>query len=152
MKCIFDSCEMWNGLLLGFVASALFAIFLYLFNEYLYYKPKYGKIAGKYTGYRYKDNNAPNELDETPISNAVIKHLGKNRLKIVVNHNHVSWSGEIILDSTRFGSIAWQYDNPADKHRYGFKKCIAEKDLNTLYVIGDKNEGYNKEVFKRDIL
>lgn len=57
MNCDFDSCELWNGIILGVISSFAFAVLTFLFNKYILYKLTYGKIAGHYKGYGYKQNN-----------------------------------------------------------------------------------------------
>ena len=46
-----------ESILLGLAASVVFAVLTLLFNKFLYYKLTYGKIAGKYDGFGYKDDN-----------------------------------------------------------------------------------------------
>ncbi|MFI5159063.1 MAG: hypothetical protein ACHQF4_09370 [Sphingobacteriales bacterium] len=140
MKCIFDSCELVNGIVLGIVSSAFFAFLFHFLREYFYFKRRYGKFAGKFKGY---------DLENHPLSNAIITHTAENRLEISVTHGHLTWIGEITMNSLRYGSIVFQYEDREARHFFGFKKVVAEKDFNTIYVIGDESKGYGTEVFKR---
>ncbi len=63
-----------ESILLGLAASVVFAVLTLLFNKFLYYKLTYGKIACKYDGFGYKDDNNT-ELSELPISSATVKHM-----------------------------------------------------------------------------
>jgi len=148
MKCTFDLCELWNGLFLGLISSALFAILFHYGRGYFYFKRRYGKLAGNYNGYGYKADN-PRDLDENAISSATIKYLVENKLEIRVSHNNLTWVGELTMSSLKYGSIVFQYENSEARHFFGFKKCIIDHDRNMLFVIGEAEKGYGTEVFKR---
>ena len=152
MNCSFDICELWNGIFLGIVSSLIFAIFLHWFRAFFVFKRRYGKLAGNFDGYGYKDKDS-GELNERPISHAIIKFVSENRLEITVTHGDQEkyiWVGEITLNTLKHGIIVWQYVEPIRvKHFFGYKQCIIENDFNTIIIIGDEGKGYGKEIFKR---
>jgi hypothetical protein len=148
MKCIFDLCELWNGLLFGILSSAVFAMTFHYGRGYFYFKRRKGKLAGSYNGYGYKADGS-GELDEKTISSATIQYLAENKLEITVSHNHLTWVGEITMNSLKYGSIVFQYENEEARHFFGFKKCIVDHARNMLFVIGEAENGYGTEVFKR---
>jgi hypothetical protein len=148
MKCIFDLCELWNGLFLGVISSIVFAILFHYGKGYFYFRRRYGKLAGNYNGHGYRADN-PGEVDGKVISSATIKYLAENKLEIVVSHDQLSWVGEITMSSLKYGSIVFQYKNEEAKHFFGFKKCIVDHDKRILYIIGEPEKGYGTEIFKR---
>lgn len=152
MECLFDKCELFSGMLLGVISGIVSSLIFIPISRYLrevfYFRPKYRKLSGTFHGFRYKEDK-PDELEPEPISSATVKHLNENLLEISVSHGSHKWSGEITMSSTRFGSIIWQYENLDAKHFFGFKRCIVEKDYNTLLVIGEQADGMGKEVFKK---
>ncbi len=153
MNCIYNSCELWNGILLGIVASFLFAVLTFLFNKYVLYKLTYGKIAGNYKGYGYKPNS-DTELNDKQISSATVKHINQNLLEIEVDHSNPDenfiWHGELRLNTQRHGRITYKYSEPErERHRIGIKDCIISKDYKTIYLIDVDKENFGKEVFKR---
>lgn len=148
MNCPFDLCELWNGLCIGVISSALFAVLFHYSRGYFYFKRRFGKLAGNYNGYGYKADN-PREVDEKIISSATIRYLAENKLEISVSHDHRTWTGEITMSSLKYGSIVFQYENVEARHFFGFKKCIVDHDRNTLFIIGEAEKGYGTEIFKR---
>ena len=150
--CSFDQCELFNGIILGIISSALFTVLYYLIRKHWVYRRKYGRIAGDFAGYVYKDDNA-GVLSDLPVSKATIRHLVETRLSITVSHGaHFEniWVGEITMQSQKYGIIVWQYVKPENmRHFFGFKKLIVEDDFNTLNIIGESTEGFGKEVLKR---
>jgi len=148
MGCVFDKCELWNGIGLGLISSVVFAVLYHFSVAYFYYRRTYGKLVGKYLGQGYKKNN-PGVLDERILSSATITYMTENKLEISVTHDGLTWVGEITMNSLRYGTIVFQYMDPEHKHFFGFKKLIVESDFNTINVIGDETKGYGVEVFKR---
>ncbi len=154
MKCVFDNCELWNGILLGMVSSLLFAILNHYFRIYFVYKRTYGKIAGHYTGYGYK-SGSNQDLDESPISRSSVKHIGENILEITIDHSNQDekfiWVGEMRMNSQMHGRITYKYVEPSRLiHQIGIKDCIVSEDKKTIYLIDVDKENYGKEVFKRN--
>ncbi|GAC1302811.1 MAG: hypothetical protein NVSMB24_07950 [Mucilaginibacter sp.] len=148
MECVFDKCELWNGIALGLISSAVFAVLYHFSVAYFYYRRTYGKIVGKYIGQGYKDDDS-GELNERILSSATIRYMTENKLEISVTHGGLTWVGEITMNSFRYGSIVFQYTDLKHKHFFGFKKLIVESDFNTINVIGDETKGYGIEVFTR---
>jgi hypothetical protein len=152
MECIFDKCELVNGILLGLVSgilgSFIFAFLYQWWREYFHFRPRFAKLNGNYKGFKYREDKS-DKLVAEPISQATIKHLAENRLEISVTHGELTWIGEITMSSSKFGSIVWQYKNIEVKHFFGFKRCIIEDDFNTVLVIGEEKDGMGKEVFRR---
>lgn len=151
--CVFDSCELWNGIFLGILSSLLFALLTYLFKKYFYYKWTYGKIQGKFKGYGYMPSSNT-ELDTTQISSATITHINENILEIIVDHSNQSeefiWNGELRLNTQKHGRITYKYSEPErERHKIGIKDCIISDDFKTIYLIDVDKENFGKEVFKQ---
>lgn len=128
MDCIFSKCELWNGIFLGILAAFIFAILTYLFQKYIYYRLVYGRIAGDFEGYGYKDKN-DTEVDDKPISSAKISHIGENLFSIYLQtynqHEEFIWTGELRMDTLKYGRIVWRYIKPKRLiHSIGVKDCI----------------------------
>lgn len=94
MGCVFDKCELWNGIGLGLISSAVFAVLYHFSVAYFYYRRTYGKLVGKYLGQGYKKDN-PGVLDERILSSATITYMTENKLEISVIHDGLTWVGEI---------------------------------------------------------
>ena len=75
-------------------------------------------------------------------------------LNITVKHGEEAfcylWTGEVTMQSEKYGGVVWQYIAPDTmRHFYGFKKLIVEEDFNTIILIGETDKGFGKEVLKR---
>jgi len=169
MDCIFDSCQLINGLWLGIISSTIVAFVTYLIVNQKAKKDlrkKFGKAEGDYKGYGFEPINEldpksefKNILREKPISEATIRYLRDNILKITLEDNNgLTWEGEILMELETLGSVAWRYknlkkDEGREQHRFGLKRLII-RDVNdedfTVYLIGEKEEGYHKEVLIRN--
>ena len=140
----------------GYISIAfivVFAVLTLLFNKFIYYKLTYRRIAGKYYGFGYKDENNT-ELSEQQISSATVKHINQNLLEIEVDHSNSNekfiWHGELRLNTKRYGRITYKYSKPERmSHRIGLKDCIISEDFRTVYLIDLDKENYGREVFKR---
>lgn len=158
MECLFSWCEFWNGLLLGLLAALVFSILIFIFQKLIYYRIVFWGISGKFEGFGYKDENET-ELDDHPISSAVIKHVGENlfsiKLQTYNDHEDFIWTGELRMDTRKNGRIVWRYISPERLiHSIGVKDCIVSDDKKTIYLIGndfDKegNLKFGKEVLRR---
>ena len=150
MECVFDKCELWNGIGLGIIsgliASVMFAFLNRWVREYFYFKKKFGKLNGEYKGFGYSGENE-DKVNNEPDSLATVRHAGENRLEISVTHNSLTWIGEITMNSLKYGLIVFQYKNESVKERFGFKRCIVEDDFKAIRVIGEG--GYKKELFRK---
>lgn len=164
MNCIFDSCELINGLVLGVISSIIVLLAEKYFTRKRL-KDKYGKAEGNYLGYGFEkeDKNNPNSslkttLDDKPISEAEIKYLHDNILSIKLKHDNLIWEGNILMELETLGSIAWRYTNMPlangkEQHWFGLKRCIVRnvesEDKVYVYLIGEKEDGYGKEILIR---
>jgi hypothetical protein len=153
MNCDFNSCELWNGILLGIISSFVFAILTFLFNKYILYKLTYGKIAGTYKGFGYKEGS-DTELNDKQISSAIVTHINQNILEIIVDHSNSDekfiWNGELRLNTKKHGRITYKYSEPARmRNQIGIKDCIISDDNKTLFLIDVDKSNYGREVFKR---
>src|SRR6266568_1446466 len=137
--CVFDICQLWNGLLLGTLASILATVLVLWFEWYRRkknLKKKYGKIAGKYLGYGFEHSNEQwPQLNDQPQSEATIEYIRENVLHIELTgppgQEQFKWTGMIEMDLETYGTVAWMYDviggKPAvdgNKHEFGVKKLM----------------------------
>jgi hypothetical protein len=132
---------MWTELLWGIVGT-LIGFFFQRFTDWITYR----KIQGNFSGYE-KANDL--ELGSSPISSAIIRHERRNILAITVTHNNIQWTGEMVMEGERTGSIAFQYTD--GKYRVAFqgmKKVLISKDYNLVTLIGERPD-YGDEYFKR---
>jgi len=126
-------------------------------------KKIYKKIVGTYEcyGFEPKDNNKksvrPEDYKSSIEANGSIANIdykGGKRLFIRnTDENGLVWEGDILMDLETFGTVAWKYigyptENGKETHRSGFKRIIVS-DNNTVYLIGDIEEGYGWEILKR---
>ena len=166
-----DKCELINGLVLGVVASAIVSYVTYLIinlKSKKELKSSFGKAEGTYKGYGFlwHDQNDHSKgykwiLNKKPQSKAAIIYLDSNRLEITLEHNSLKWKGEIFMHSETSGSVAWRYlnltpENGEEQHQFGLKTVVLREDTEQqkmyVYLIGEKDEGYNKEVLIRDLV
>ena len=164
--CNFGKFELVNGLFIGILSSVL-ATIIVLTIQYLHrksvFKKKFLILEGEYEGYGYSDSYPTKLNTNESQSNASIKYIERNKLKIYVKHDERKWTGDLIMESENFGTIVWKYDSEkADEHNFGFKRCYVWKDNDAnklfLYLIGESQldgtyngllEGDNKELLKR---
>jgi len=158
-----------NKYIWAIVASVIGAIIVLAGDRFLKriaLKMKYGKAAGKYICYGYKKDKNQKETEylEKNGNSATIIYKGKNVLKINLfetNPKH-EWKGEILMELETKGSVAWRYTKLHGKkvgfnneHKFGLKHCIVreDKEENKMYVylIGEKLEGFDKEILVRDL-
>lgn len=169
MMCEFNSCELLNGLIVGIITSGIVAWLTTLIvnrKDTKYQKSKFGVAEGLYNGYGFEkvDPNNPNSGEKTTLSDKIISqakiiYQGENRLKIELKHDNLIWEGEILMESASLGSVAWRYinmppENGKDQLLFGLKKCIVRNVQNEdkvyVYLIGDKTEGYSREILIRN--
>lgn len=165
-----DGCDLLNGLVLGVVASTIVSYFTYLIINRKSKKDlrtKFSKAAGNYLGYGFEphDLKDPSKgykwiLNEKSISKASISYLDSNRLEITLEHNNLKWQGEIFMDSETSGTVAWRYLNLTpekgkEQHQFGLKRIVIRDDHEQqkmfVYLIGEIDEGYKKEVLVRSL-
>jgi len=109
---------------------------------------KYGKMAGKYQGFTFEASNG-RKLSTEPKSTAEITYLKANLLKIRLDHDDRSWEGLITMEMEQYGSLVWKYLNSIqEEYEFGFKRCIINS-LTEIYLIGEKLDGYDREVLER---
>jgi len=167
MNCIFDKCELINGLFLGILSSIIASGITYLLissKKKRNLRKKYGKSDGDYLGYGYSNQDPDLIIRDEPQSRATITYLKENQLNITLTNNfgpiEDQWSGTILLELENYGSLAWKYDiyhgqnTGQQMHKFGLKKVIINEDENDIYIyLVDENLGlgeqYGKEVLIR---
>jgi len=152
----------WIGIAVGFLTSVLansITTGWYRCSEKKRLAKKFAWVAGNFVGY-VKIKGTDN-LDVTKEkSSATVTYLRDNILKIEVNGaDKVPWSGEIAMDGEQSGSVIFRCDFKDEgdltkrRHRFGLKRAIFvhEKipEALTMYLVGDKSEGFDNEVFTR---
>jgi len=172
MNCIFDKCELINGLFLGLISSGVVAFLTYLIINRKIKKQlliKYGKAVGEYDGFSFEEvvKNKPESgykkvLKNEAVSKANVIYLHDNILKITlteINNNHI-WEGYITMELENLGSIAWEYKNLENlenkkQYSFGLKRCIINDDIESgfkyIYLIGEKDECYGKEILIQNV-
>jgi hypothetical protein len=137
-----------SGFLLGVVSSVLATG---LTNSYISRRTRrrFEAAIGNYIGYGFEDENA-NPLVQMPApqSEARVRHVEKNILRIEVEHGNRRWDGNIAMEHETFGTIVWRYvDYPRGQHAFGFKRIMVrdEPDKVYLYLVGE--HPFGKEVF-----
>lgn len=168
MNCLFDKCELINGIVLGLLSSFLASWFTYLFLKYRQKqidRNRFKLLSGLYHGQTLADPTKPIDVN-TPTSQAIIEHISNNRLSIQVTDypvtGHNKWIGEITMESEIIGTIIWHYerhlnvDLSSNKHLFGLKKII-KREVGTemfIYLIdrdfSDNKKNPLKEVFKKN--
>lgn len=167
MNCLFDKCELINGIVLGLISSFLASWFTYLFlkcRQKQIDKNKFISLAGLYHGQTLADPTKPIDINN-PTSQASIEHISNNHLTIELTDypvsGHNEWIGEITMESEVVGTVIWHYqrhensDLSSNKHLFGLKKLIKRKigDEIFLYLIDeyfpDSKGNLLKEVLKK---
>jgi len=168
MECVFNICEFWGGIGIGILSSVIVSFITYFIVNYRnkdLLKRKFGKAEGEYSGYGFepidrKDSTKGTKwiLNNDKLSSAKIEYVKENVLTIehITLRNKFIWKGNIEMESETTGSIPWLYvnlpkDGEKDQHQFGHKRCIIRETDDEIYVylIGDKLEGYGKEVLIR---
>ena len=138
------------GFWAGILACVVFALIQNQWHKRTL-KNKFGKLDGTYKGYVFKQDDEW-ELEDEPISKAEIKYERDNILSITLTHHEeLTWQGLITMEIEKYGAVCWQYTNlPESQLRFGFKRCIVSPEGDKVYLVGEKSEGYQKEVLIRD--
>jgi hypothetical protein len=145
------------GIITGVIASWIFA-----YRSKLIEKTKLRKqfepIAGKFIRW-WKDDKVTNRV----FVRAIVKYISDNKFSIEV-HTYIyygqdarngqdyesdhleSWTGEIVMDTLRSGTIVWEQTNPMNGNN-GFKRIIVDKDLNGITLVGESESGFGVERF-----
>ena len=167
MNCLFDKCELINGIILGLLSSFLASWFTYLFLRYRQNQidqKRFKPLAGLYRGQTITDPTKPTDINN-PTSQATIEHISNNRLVIQLtdypDSGHNKWIGEITMESEIIGTVIWHYERHEDidlssrEHLFGLKKII-RREIGTemfIYLIDkgfpDTKNNLLKEVFKK---
>jgi hypothetical protein len=110
---------------------------------------KYGKMAGTYEGFDFEKSDG-RKLSSKQKSTAKITYVKGNLLKIHLHtHDNRTWEGSITMEMEQYGSLVWKYiDCSQEEYEFGFKRCIMNSP-DEIYLIGEKLDGYGKEVLKR---
>lgn len=166
-ECVFDLCQLWNGMLLGVIASiiaTMIVVFYQTCRRKRDLKRKYGKTEGTYMG--FKPGKPAQDWDSPKIytSKAIIKYERDNILSIelteypVSDHPKFKWTGIITMDFENNGTVTWNYEiyegesYGGGNHEFGFKKLIIKDipDKKTyIYLIDEDIERYGKEVLEK---
>ena len=161
-SCRFDVCQLWNGLFLGTLASVLAAILVLWVQEYRRkkrLKQTYGKIAGTYLGYGFKESGEQwSQLKDEAQSEATIAYVGDNILNIELTgypiREEFKWNGIITMDLETYGTVAWKYEIiggkafDGNKHEFGFKRIMVRTENNAtyIYLVEEIHAKYAKEI------
>jgi len=161
MDCIFNKCELYNGLLIGIVASLITSIIIHLGNK-MKLKRKYGKLEGHYSGHGYSHENNDLKLEQRIQSRATINYLKNNLLQFELTENSTEprykWNGIIVMEFENYGSIAWKYDLyngerlGQEKHKFGFKRLIVNETNNSLFIYLIEENLVQGEKYPREVL
>lgn len=162
--CVFSLCQLWNGLLLGVIASLIATGMVITYERWQRkseLKAKYGKTEGEYLCFKTGDPDKEWDTEKDYTSKAFIKYKHDNILSIELSEITDSetpkfkWTGIITMDLENYGTIAWNYEiyegKPygGSRHEFGFKKIIItdipEQGI-YIYLIDDK---YGKEVLEK---
>lgn len=157
--CVFNICELWNGLLLGFVSSAVASVLVLLIvrhNGKRELKRRFSKAEGDYTGYRYDQDSLIPETN--PASRATIKYKHENLLSMSLTElegrnakgENLIWTGEMRLDFETSGTVVWRYLNLDDKLQFGFKRCLMREEDGKFYVYLAGEDPYGKEILVKE--
>jgi hypothetical protein len=160
-NCAFDICQLYNGLLLGIIASVIAAFIVLYVENYRRKKDlrqKYGKAAGNYLGYGFEISGARWTLKEKPQSEATITYIKDNILNIELTEypfkGQYKWTGIITMDLETYGTVAWNYEIidgqsvGGKKHEFGFKRIMIKNIGNKIYIylVDEDRERYGKEI------
>ena len=108
---------------------------------------KYARFSGEYEGFGFTNIDG-RKLQDDPQSQAVIIYDCGNLLSIKVKHDDRNWTGVITMETGNYGTVAWRYQGLLEGQReFGLKRCIFHED--EIYLIGERVEGYSKEVLKK---
>ena len=165
MECIFDKCELVNGLLIGTIASLIasgIAFTISVLKNKRKLRKKYGKAEGSYLGYGYSNDKKGIMLEDTPHSEAKITYLQDNHLRIELtetpNEGKYLWSGNIIMELENYGSITWNYEiyegikQGNKRHKFGFKRLIIKEDDKYVYIYLTEENLVDGEKFPKEVL
>lgn len=157
-NCSFDSCQLYNGLLLGVIASLISSIIVIRFEKNRRRKKdktKYNYLEGNYDGFGFKKDDLT-LIDPEQQSTAKVNYLKDNKLEITVTHNsgdneQRTWSGIIIMELETYGSIVWRYHpEQENEFNFGLKRCIVKREKGKVFLllIGESlMDGTYKEQF-----
>lgn len=133
-NCVFDSCELINGLVLGLGASLIVLAGQGLITR-AQFKRKFRYLVGEYEGYGFQAAD-PTLRESMPQSKARIEHLNENKLSIEVVHDGRKWNGDIVMELETSGSIIWRYDpRSSAEFNFGLKRCIAKKTEGSVHLL-----------------
>lgn len=146
MNCLFDKCELINGIVLGLLSSFLASWITFRFiklRQKQIDKSKYKPLEGFYKGKTMTDPTKPIEISNFT-SQAKIEYILDNHLKIQLtdfpDSGHNNWVGEITMESEMVGTILWYYekhkniDLSSNRHLFGLKKIIVRKIEKDIFI------------------
>lgn len=160
-----NSIEILLGCLLGILGSFVYAKTTERIRSQRITN-RYKKIEGVYL--RFWEENGSREKEKIFVT-AELKQIVESQFEIVVrtllhygitnpcaglpysSENIEIWSGEIIMDSLRNGTVVWNQKNPANGNN-GFKRIIIETNYSGMTLIGEKDGGFGVEKFTSKIV
>lgn len=134
---------------IGGVFATITVFILQAIKIRLSLRNKFSRLAGSYEGFGLDNDLA---LKSKPQSKVQIVYKKLNILKITLTEKNGNiWEGDITIDPIlEIGKVVWRYTKPDElKRRFGFKELIinkSNKKIEALYLIGEKQEGYGKEI------
>ena len=155
-----------NGLFIPILTSLVAASIVLFITQVVSPWIKFNKLSGKFDIYWIKDSDkGGDEIDfNKPMGEAEITYKWKNKLEIIHKQNmhdlytepiDHQWKGTLVMETSQYGTISfyfttlWGKPLEKNKHRLGFKKVIYDdkrENKKIIYLIGDKAEGFGKEV------
>lgn len=141
----------------GIIATSIYIVASLIF-QVVKDRRIFGRWAGDYVGYAYKEGCTVNW--DHHVSEVKITHTGKNTLRIELKHDFGrsegphEWAGTIVVDRANetVGKTVWEYKSFAESDRkFGFKDCIFNPAKDEIYLIGEEGKGYGVEVLKKRI-
>jgi hypothetical protein len=165
MESWFDNHQIATGFIIGIIASGIVALVTVIIQNWIRkekLKKKYGRAAGNFECYGFERIN-PNLVTADPSnykrtlesttngSVAEIKYKEENILSIKLTQKDGNvWVGDILMELETLGSVAWRYTTfPKEEHWFGLKRIIIRDNGDCIYLVGEVDEGFGKEVLIR---
>lgn len=162
--CELNPIETAIGFLVGILTSYVYAITTERIRSRKLTK-KYSRLKGKYIRYWFEDKS---KGDGKIFATAEITSCTENKLSFIVKtlleygkdnpsagqpykeESVEIWTGEITMDSLNNGTIVWEQRNPNNGNG-GFKRIIFNQPLTRLTIVGEKDYGFDLEVFTEKV-
>ncbi len=139
------------GVLASLVVAVAFAFGSWWRGRRVLRKRYNGLVGDGYEGWGFVDDQAAELVrNPQPQSRASVEYIAGNILRIHVDHNGRSWTGELSMENEHYGIVVWRYTDVADgKEAFGFKRVMVstQPGLVKLLLVGEHPFGL--EVFER---